>query len=405
MKRDARLQAVIELAENVWKSTACADNAVRGYMKNRRYIGGGDRKEIARVFWDMSRMLGRLRALDADLTPRKALLGYLFYAGENRDGVRAVFSGAQYAPYPLDAGESAFLDALPDELPDISFEAPEFLRQVISKETLEALSRPAPLDLRVNTLKATREDVLEMLKKDGIHAEKTPYAPTGVRVFDRPDLRRHRVIEDGFADVQDEGSQLVSLLSGVKAGETVVDWCAGAGGKTLALSAMMNNKGRIDAVDYYPHRMKDLPERVRRAGCENVRILEQYPVQPESYDAVLLDAPCSSTGTWRRQCYLKWRTTPESVREIVATQAQILNNAAPFVKKGGRLVYVTCSLLAQENDLQIQAFLKAHPEYELDDLSAEFNALTGAQSRGETASIRPEAFGTDGFFIARMIRK
>lgn len=405
MKREARLQAVIELAENVWKSTACADNAVRGYMKNRRYIGGGDRKEISRVFWDMSRMLGRLRALDAELTPRKALIGYLFYTGESRESIRAAFSGGQYAPYPTEADEAAFLDSLPAALPDISFEAPEFLRNVISRETLEALSRPAPLDLRVNTLKTTRDDVLEILKNDGIHAEKTPYAPTGVRVLDRPDLRRHAVIENGLADVQDEGSQLVSLLSGAQAGETVVDWCAGAGGKTLALSAMMNNRGRIDAVDYYPQRMKDLPERVRRAGCENVRILEQYPTRPELYDLVLLDAPCSGSGTWRRQCYLKWRTTPESVREIAATQAQILNNAAPFVKKGGRLVYVTCSLLARENDLQIQAFLKAHPEYVLDDLSAEFNALTGVQTDAQTVSIRPETLGTDGFFIARMIRK
>lgn len=405
MQYAARFQAVVDLLESVWNSDVSEDVAVRGYMKTHRYIGGGDRKEISRIFWDIARKTGRFRALNESLTPRMAVIAFLFYDGKHADEIKAVFSGEKYAPFPLSSDENAFLNALPEKMPDILFEAPEFLRNVIGKEILEALSKPALLDLRVNTLKSSRSVVLKMLQDDGIQAQETPFSPVGIRVFNRPDLRRHELVLNGFSDIQDEGSQLVSLLCGAKAGDTVVDWCAGAGGKTLALSVMMENQGRIDAIDFYAHRMKDLPERVRRAGCENVRVLENYPTKPENYDLVFVDAPCSGTGTWRRSPFLKWRTTPETIQNVVGLQMQILNNAAPFVKKGGRLFYVTCSVLDAENDRQVERFLTSHKEFELCDLSADFYALTGKKSAKETVSLRPDVFQTDGFFAAAFVKK
>ena len=212
----------------------------------------------------------------------------------------------------------------------------------------------APLDLRVNTLKSDRKHVLALLEQAGIQAQETPYSSSGIRIRERLNVTSLPVFRDGLIEIQDEGSQIVSLLTRAEAGQTVIDWCAGAGGKTLAMSAMMRAKGTIYAVDNDPKRMRDLPDRACRAAANNVIVLNDYN-NLKMYDLVLVDAPCTGSGTWRRSVDAKWRMTPEQSAGIIKTQREILDKACRFVKKGGKLFYITCSLDPAENENQCSA--------------------------------------------------
>ena len=230
-----------------------------------------------------------------------------------------------------------------------------------------------------------------------------PFSPIGVRLKGRPNLRASGLIVNGLADVQDEGSQIVSLLTRAKAGETVIDWCAGAGGKTLALAAIMENKGAIYAADANPRRLKDLPDRAVRAGVRNVVLLNGYDAL-KTYDLVLVDAPCSGTGTWRRAPDARWRTTAETVKKLTAVQEDILEKACRYVRKGGRLFYITCSLLREENENRAERFLSAHPEFISEDLAPVLKEKTGIETTEKTVRLFPSVHGTDGFFAASFLR-
>jgi 16S rRNA (cytosine967-C5)-methyltransferase len=299
---------------------------------------------------------------------------------------------------------------------------PEWLWNVLvsrmgEAETLELaydLNRTAPLDVRVNRVKSDRDKVLARLDADGalFAARPTPFAPDGVRFLNKPPIHRHPMFDDGSIEVQDEGSQLLAHLLAPKRGEMVVDFCAGAGGKTLALGALMRNTGRLYAFDVSAKRLERFAPRLARSGLSNVHpavIVSENDSKIKrlagKIDRVLVDAPCSGLGTLRRNPDLKWRQSPESVREMNVKQASILASASRLVKPGGRLVYATCSLLDEENSGIVRGFLEAHPEFELRPVAQELARLHIELDTGEYLQLLPHKHGTDGFFAAMFERK
>jgi 16S rRNA (cytosine967-C5)-methyltransferase len=270
---------------------------------------------------------------------------------------------------------------------------------------------PPPLDLRVNPIKSNRETVLRALKAMGLNAEATKLAPRGIRLRERLSLARLAGLKAGEIEIQDEGSQLVALLVNAKPGDRVVDFCAGAGGKTLAIAAQMQNKGHLIACDINEARLKRCAERLRRAGLHNV---ETRALTSEtdswvkrhkgSFDHVLIDAPCSGTGTWRRNPDARWRMPDLGLGGLVALQARILSSAARLVKPGGRLVYATCSVLREENEEQVAAFLAAHPTFRIVPVQQVVPHLAMV-APFDHLSLTPAQHETDGFFAAVLHRE
>jgi len=283
---------------------------------------------------------------------------------------------------------------------------------------LAALNRPAPLDVRVNLLKGDRAGALELLRDEGINAEPTPISPIGLRIGGRVNLHSSTAYRGGFVEPQDEASQIAALLCDTKADRLTIDYCAGAGGKTLALAASMKDGGPLVACDTDQTRLRRIKARARRAGVSNVTVkcitggngggngggLDRYQGAAER---VLVDAPCSGSGAWRRNPAAKWKLTPERLRQHVRAQSEILAAAAPLVAPGGRLIYATCSVLPPENERQIEAFLAAHPEFSPMPVSQLWGtALAGTyQGDGPYLRLSPAGQGTDGFFVAITARK
>ncbi|MBP3404134.1 MAG: RsmB/NOP family class I SAM-dependent RNA methyltransferase [Alphaproteobacteria bacterium] len=402
MKEAARIQTAIELTDEIFAFRQPADNTINVYFRTRRYIGSTDRRVVSDLVWQTLRHYGRLSSLSAEkLTGRAAVMMLLSY--EKQD-IETLFDGQKYAPAPLSEAEKSFLKQLPGVLPPPVLECPEWLRNKIDTADIVAMTGEAPLDLRVNTLKSDRKHVLALLEQAGIQAQETPYSSSGIRIRERLNVTSLPVFRDGLIEIQDEGSQIVSLLTRAEAGQTVIDWCAGAGGKTLAMSAMMRAKGTIYAVDNDPKRMRDLPDRACRAAANNVIVLNDYN-NLKMYDLVLVDAPCTGSGTWRRSVDAKWRMTPEQSAGIIKTQREILDKACRFVKKGGKLFYITCSLDPAENENQVRAFLQSHNDFKLEDLSPVLENLTGQKRTDKTVRLNPSVFQTDGFFAASFIKK
>lgn len=402
MKEAARIQTAIELTDEVFAFRQPADNTINACFRARRYIGSTDRRAVSALVWQTLRHYGRLSSLSAEkLTGRAAVLMMLFY--QKRD-TACLFNGEKYAPAPLSEAEKSFLKQLPDALPPADLECPDWLRGRIDAADIVAMTAEAPLDLRVNTLKADRKKVLELLKQAGVRARETPFSPQGVRIDERLNVTSLPLFQEGLVEIQDEGSQIVSMLTRAKAGQTVIDWCAGAGGKTLAMSAMMRAKGTIYAIDNDPKRMRDLPDRAGRAAAANVVLLNGYD-NLKTYDLVLVDAPCTGSGTWRRSADARWRVTPRQSAAIIKTQREILDKACRFVKKGGRLFYITCSLDPAENEDQARAFLQTRDDFELENLAPVLEELTGRKGTAETVRLSPSVFRTDGFFAASFIKK
>ena len=275
---------------------------------------------------------------------------------------------------------------------------------------MAALLAPAPLDLRVNPLKSTREGVLRALRDLGLQAEPCRMAPHGVRVNERLSLASLPMLKSGEVEIQDEGSQLVAMLVDARPGERVVDFCAGAGGKTLAIAAQMANKGHVIACDVLANRLKRGAERFRRAGLHNI---ETKPLTSEkdrwvkrhkaAFDRVLVDAPCSGVGTWRRNPDARWRALGSRLDALAPLQASVLASAARLVKPGGRLVYATCSMLPEENEEQVAAFLNAHPTFHVVPLREAAPRLSDS-AHPDFLSLTPARHDTDGFFAAVMQR-
>jgi 16S rRNA (cytosine967-C5)-methyltransferase len=281
-----------------------------------------------------------------------------------------------------------------------------------TQQLAQTLNQPAPLDLRVNTLKAKREDVIAELAKAPIACEPTPYSPLGIRVHKKPALQNLPLFKDGAIEVQDEGSQLLAQIVSARRGEMVADFCAGAGGKTLALGAAMRNTGRLYAFDVSEKRLSKLKPRLARSGLSNVHpvvIAHENDAKVKrlaaKLDRVLVDAPCSGLGTLRRNPDMKWRQTPESVTELNAKQTSILASAARLVKPGGRLVYATCSLLDEENEAIVAQFMETHDDFVLVPMKDVLAEQKIALDMQDYLKLSPRLHGTDGFFAAVLERK
>jgi 16S rRNA (cytosine967-C5)-methyltransferase len=272
-----------------------------------------------------------------------------------------------------------------------------------------ALNASALIDLRANLLKADRETARRALAAEGITAEPTPWSPVGLRLTERVPLGGLIAFKEGLVEVQDEGSQITALLAGARPGMRVVDFCAGAGGKTLALAAGMANRGKLVACDVSARRLERAVRRLRRAGVGNAerRVLTSerdkwVKRHAGGFDRVLVDAPCLGTGTWRRNPGEKWRVTPEDLADLIVRQQQILRSAARLVRPGGRLVYATCSVLHEEDEAQAEAFLAAEPEFSVVPAACAWNETIGGPAPGGDRYLRltPARHGTDGFFVA-----
>ena len=393
-----------------------ADAVLSRYFREHRQLGHGDRGFIAEVVFAVLRRKRSLEARCGDwVTPRRLILAALVSInGLNLKALESVVKASEHdwlgqlKAFDANTLPPAVQCDLPDWLHD------ELVARFGAEETLalaRALNQPAPLDLRVNTLKTSREAVLARLAEDGIEAGAGTLSPMAIRLAGKPALSRHPLFQEGCFEVQDEGSQLIGLLLAPRRGEMVVDFCAGAGGKTLLLGALMKNTGRLYAFDVSDKRLANLKPRLARSGLSNVhpiRIEHERDTKVKRLagkaDRVLVDAPCSGLGTLRRNPDLKWRQSPESVAELTVKQAAILASAATLVRVGGRLVYATCSLLPAENDAIVDAFLAAHPEF-VQVSAEEILAKQGAAVSGERLALQPHRAPTDGFFAVALERR
>lgn len=438
MTPGARLAATIEILGRIDAENQPPDQVMDGYFRARRFAGSGDRRDIGGRVYDILRRRAKLdwwlerTGLGLAPTPRLRTVAYAIL--EERaapEDMQALFSGAKHCPEPLDDGEREIVDALYGrplvnrDMPDaVRLEYPEWMDRsfrALWGERLEtemsALNQSAPVDLRVNTLKATPEDALARLREDYVDCEPTNLSPLGIRVGGKVRLGGTRAFKEGWVEVQDEGSQIVSMLVGARPGMTVVDYCAGAGGKTLALAASMGDArgfaGRLYALDVSGYRLERMTPRLRRAGLEMIRPVTIAAANDpwvaehaRGADRVLVDAPCTGTGSWRRNPDDRWRFTPEDLSEIQATQRSVLEQAATLVKPGGRLIYVTCSLLQEENEQQLAWFLENVPGFEALAIDKVWAETIGGPSpaSGPCLRLSPASTGTDGFFCAVLER-
>ncbi|MCQ9154363.1 RsmB/NOP family class I SAM-dependent RNA methyltransferase [Acidomonas methanolica] len=423
----ARLAAAIDLLvaiENAPRRPA--DAAANAFFRERRYIGGGDRRAISTLIWDVLRRWRRLhwhlRDVPGGGSPRLLCGASMILGGESVEAVRALFGGARYAPDALTAREEAALAGLAGRLltdpampHPVRLEYPDWLGPALEEsfgEGLEAemaaMEAAAPLDLRVNLLKGSRQEARAALAREGLMAAPTPLSPWGLRLDGRQPVTAAACFRDGLVEIQDEGSQIVVAALGAKPGERVLDFCAGAGGKTLAIAMTMENRGQIAACDVSAPRLEGAVKRLRRAGVHNVErhLLETgdkwVKRRAGSFDRVLVDAPCSGTGTWRRNPDARIRLTEQDLAELRVKQAEILDRAAGLVKPGGRLVYATCSVLEAENGAQVAAFLERRPDFAAEAAGAE--AVPESQRDQARIALTPLRHGTDGFFAAILRR-
>ena len=428
----ARLSAAIEVIETIETQRIPAAQALKEWGTAHRFAGSGDRAAIAGLTWDVLRRRASSAFLMDDDSARARVLGMLkLERGLDGAAVAALCDGSRFAPQPLSEAERQALDSrtLNDAPAHVAGDYPEWLDGELAAvfgddrvAEAAAMASRAPLDLRVNTLRGKREKVQAQLAH--LHAQPTPWSPLGLRIelgadARNPGVQAEEVFIKGAIEVQDEGSQLAALLTAAKPGEQVIDLCAGAGGKTLALAAMMQGKGRLIASDADKRQLAPIHERLSRAGVHNAEIRapkgEADPLADirGSADLVVIDAPCTGTGTWRRNPDAKWRMRPGALEIRLAAQQAVLERAAPMVKPGGRIAYITCSVLASENNAQVQGFVARHPEFApvppaevaaaLWDKAEAF--LAAALVSPEGLLMTPRRTGTDGFFVSVLKRK
>jgi 16S rRNA (cytosine967-C5)-methyltransferase len=470
MTPGARVAAAIDILAEIERGARPADDSAAEYFRRRRYIGAKDRVAVsahvyavlrhrATLDWWIARVLQqesgpgagrdpfrrqpesgrldpRLRGdpnIAAGSAPRGAtargrmIAALAVIESWKAEEIAASFDGGRFRPAPLTPAERRLVHGLagrtlthPEMPRAVVNDIPDWLLShldAVCGERLEdeiaGLNVPAAFDLRVNALKADRETVRRALAAERIQTEPTPFSPFGLRLKHRVPLAATAAFKDGLIEVQDEGSQIAALLAGARPGMRVVDFCAGAGGKTLALAAQMQNRGKLVACDTASWRLERAGQRLRRAGVNNV---ERHALSSErdpwvkhhakSFDLVFVDAPCLGIGSWRRNPDAKWRTTSNDLTELAVRQRDILASAARLVKSGGRLVYVTCSLLREENEAQAEAFLAAHADFAPYPASRAWAEMIGGASPGGDDHLRlsPARHGTDGFFVALFTR-
>jgi 16S rRNA (cytosine967-C5)-methyltransferase len=427
----ARLSAAIEALADIEARRRPAAQALKDWGLSHRFAGSGDRAAIAGLVYDaLRRKASSAWIMGAD-TPRAVLLGVLARErGLDVEAVSKLANGARFAPEPLSDEEHARLRAasLEGAPPHVLGDYPEWLDAQLAAtfrdervEEAAALAARAPLDLRVNTLKATRAEAAETLSE--LKPQETRWSPWGLRIVVAPDSKSPAIHAEpaflkGQIEIQDEGSQLAALLSAAKPGEQVIDLCAGAGGKTLALAAAMENHGQIYATDTDKRRLAPIHERIERAGTHDVQVItprgdkDALAHLKGRADLVLIDAPCTGTGAWRRNPDAKWRVRPGALAERLKDQAEALDHAAALAKPGGRIAYVTCSVLDDENGAQVRAFLGRHPDFAILPPAEVTNALgeraflfrRAVKMSDEGLLMTPRRTDTDGFFVSVLRR-
>ncbi len=428
MKPQARIQATIDILERIKANTRIPmDGVVGDYMRQRRYIGSKDRSNVAERVYEIARAHARLgwwlEQSKIDDTPRNRTIAYIALC-EKADQKRicGLFDGSKYAPEPLNDGAEKLTknligkDLEHKDMPlAVRVECPPLYEEKLKtyfgkdfEEEMRAIIPGATLDMRVNTFLCDPEKAKNYLEADGVVTDTTPFSPIGLRARDKTYISRTKAWGKGWIEIQDEGSQLIAHICNAQPGMQVLDFCAGAGGKTLALAAAMKRKGRIVAMDLDERRLKKGKDRYKKAQVADIietRALSEdrqrkwLKRQKEKFDIVLLDVPCTGTGTWRRNPDMRWTVYGPALEELTEIQAEILERAHKAVKPGGKLVYATCSLLPDENENQIEAFLKNHPEFEIAPLDEGLGLGTPYMR------LTPHRHKTDGFFAAVLVRK
>ena len=429
----ARLQAALELLDEIAAAPRPADAVVQGFLRARRYMGASDRRAVSARAYGLLRRHGRLGWWTGNGGARERLIADLVLTdGLSAKDLGELFTGKGHDPARLTADERALARQLegqplaPAEMPEAArLEVPDWSLAPLAdslgddwRAALEALNAEAPLDLRANALKTDRDGARAALAEAGFEAADGPLAPLALRLGERVALAASAPFRDGLVEVQDAGSQLAAALVGARPGEAVCDLCAGAGGKTLALAGAMANRGRLVACDVSASRLERARVRLRRAGAHNVtiRVLDDtagkwLKRQAGGFARVLVDAPCSGTGAWRRNPDARWRLRPEALDSLAAEQDAILARAARLVAPGGRLVYVTCSVLRSENEERVTAFLAgeagtAFTARPIAEVWAEAGLSAPCPTPAEATALRlsPVDHDTDGFFVAVLER-
>ncbi|MDO8293594.1 MAG: RsmB/NOP family class I SAM-dependent RNA methyltransferase [Gallionella sp.] len=410
-----RLELAIQALRAILPLAHPADTTLRYFFKDER-IGSNERELVAETVFGVLRHRLLLEITCAgNATPRRMALAWLVrFGGYNLREIEPVLKHDEKEWLATVKGVKVDGQPLP-----VQAELPEWLVEKMhasySDEDILAIGlsmqQGAPLDIRVNTLLAKRDDVLQQLHDKNIEAAATPYSPVGIRLKEKIPLNKDALFTEGKIEVQDEGSQLLGFLLAPKRNDMVVDFCAGAGGKTLMLSALMNSQGRLYAMDTSEKRLANLKPRLKRSGASNIQpmlIAHENDLKVKrlsgKIDRVLVDAPCSGLGTLRRSPDLKFRQSPGSIEEVTRKQAAILASASRLLKKGGRLVYATCSILPEENQLIVQAFLAAHLDFVLRPASEVLQQQKIALDTGDYLELRPHLHNTDGFFAAVLER-
>ena len=409
--RRNQLVALALAIERVARLDAPADHALSAFFREHGEMGARDRALVSDGAFAYLRRKASLEALAQTSEPR--LLAYAVAIREFGHSVRDIEPAVNAADARWLAG---FKGRMHDPLaPAVAADVPDWLWHRLGESYDEkarasltrAWQSPAPLDLRANAMKTTRDAALAALAAEGFRVAPTPYSPLGLRIDGRPSLARHPWLADGRLEVQDEGSQLVGLLVAPRRTDMVVDFCAGAGGKTLLLGAAMRSQGRLYAFDVSAKRLSRLAPRLARSSLSNVHpqaIANERDAKVKrlagKIDRVLVDAPCTGFGTLRRNPDLKWRQTPDDLAELAAKQAQIIAAAATLLKPGGRLVYATCSVLPEENDAIVDAFLAHNRGFAERDVAALLAGARIALDTGPRLRVRPDLHGCDGFFAA-----
>ncbi|GAB6966181.1 RsmB/NOP family class I SAM-dependent RNA methyltransferase [Komagataeibacter kakiaceti JCM 25156] len=430
MTPSARLSAAIDLLAAMEATPQRpADALANAFFRERRYIGGGDRRAISARVWRILRHWRRLEwwiaRAGVPVTPRMLALAMMALEPDGKENPQTLFTGERYAPLGLTGPEQGLYNQLrgqpvtsADMPRAVRLEVPDWLLPRLERTfgdaveaELAAMDGEATLDLRVNLLKSDRATARAALEAEGIHATDTTLSPWGLRVAGRQPITSSAAFRAGLIEIQDEGSQLVVAAVGARPGMRVLDYCAGAAGKTLGMAMTMENRGHIVACDVSEPRLEGAVRRLRRAGVHNA---ERHLLvsgdrwarrRAGSFDRVLVDAPCTGTGTWRRNPDARLRLREQDLLELTAKQADIMDRAATLVRPGGRMVYATCSVLREENTDQIAAFLARNPDFSLVAPDSTHDDLPPGLSADGQVSLTPRQHHTDGFFAAIMQRK
>jgi 16S rRNA (cytosine967-C5)-methyltransferase len=427
----ARLSAAIEVVADVEGRRRPAVDALKDWGLSHRFAGSSDRAAIAGVVYDTMRRKSSSAWLMGESGPRAAVIGMLRRErGMDGAAIAALCSGARFAPEPLSDTERAALEAgaIADAPPHVQGDYPAWLdphfSRVFGDERAaegEALASRAPLDLRVNTLKSGRDEMVPKL--DYLHAEPARWSPLGLRIrlaadAKSPAIHAEPAFLKGAIEIQDEGSQLAALFADARPGEQVVDLAAGAGGKTLALAAAMENRGQIFATDIDKRQLAPIHERIARAAARNIQVrtprgeADVLADVTGHIDLAFVDAPCTGTGAWRRNPDAKWRVRPGALEQRLKQQALLLDRAATLVRPGGRIAYVTCSVLIEENNDQVRAFVARHADFSVEkpaDIARPLGERAYLFRRAVLISdegllMTPRRTDTDGFFVSLLRR-